>query len=177
MTTIAAACDGDLVWMAADTATCVQGNTARGAAVKVYELKVSGQQKRALIGVTGSGALARFQPELPEITESGLDDWASRCADQFTDWAFERQLTEDGQIDGKLLLGFQGRLWVLLKYQTVPIQETVAAIGSGADFALGALHQWSLETPRDAQRAVREAVEVACYYDPNCEEPITVLGV
>lgn len=181
MTVIAAACDGDLVWMAADTGTQVQGNVAREAAVKVRTVLVEGSKfDRALVGVTGNGALTRFSSTFLPEPGKDLDDWAADCADRFTEWALERKIVEGDQIDGKLLLGFRGRLWALLKYQAVPFHEPYAAMGSGGDLALGALAYWSRskgDGPGEARFIVREAAAVACYFDPNCAEPITVAGI
>lgn len=47
-----------------------------------------------------------------------------------------------------------------------PIDCQVYAIGSGAEFALGAMA---------AGASAEEAVRVACRYDPHCGEPVLVL--
>lgn len=52
-------------------------------------------------------------------------------------------------------------------YFSGPIETTCYAIGSGADFALGAMA---------CGATAEEAVRVACRFDDHCGEPVHVLG-
>lgn len=173
MTVVAACTDGTTVWMAADTATNVQGRPVPNAARKIRTLFVSGGQTASpLFAVAGDGALARFDQQEIDAPGRDLDDWAGDVASLLTDWAMERGLSEDGHLDGTGLLGFDGRLWVLAHHSAIPV-EAYQAIGSGGDAAVGAMHAALACGVKPGPELVHIAVKAALDLDYYCAAPIT----
>lgn len=172
MTTIAALADGQTVWMAADSCTNVYNRPLPGAARKIRRLHVG--DDTALLGYCGDGALpslidASLTVERPD-NNNDLDTWANAVARAITELAVDAGLVEEGHLDGSVLLGFRGRLWVLTHMQAVVITDGICTLGSGEGPAIGVLD--ALVGTRPADQLVRLAVELACHRDRYSEPPV-----
>lgn len=179
MTTVAAVARAGWVWMAADSCNNVHDRPIVGSAQKITRKVIDGRP--VLFGVCGAGALAQLTarrlqlPHLPTFadwqTDAPLQAWAHDAASAVTDMARGHGITRDsGVIDGTLLMGFAGRLWTITDHQAIPQPDGIAAIGSGDELAIGALH--ALIDEVDAAWAVRRALEIACAHDRYSDRPI-----
>jgi hypothetical protein len=65
--------------------------------------------------------------------------WAMSVAVELNRWAVETGITQDGRMDGSVLLGWHGRLWTCSEVQAIPHPDGRAALGSGEGPAIGAL--------------------------------------
>lgn len=85
----------------------------------------------------------------------------------FVDWYFDREQRKPDLSEEKdwcaLVVSVRGIEYWDCSLRAQPIPEKIAAIGSGAPFAIGAM---------DAGRSAREAVAIACRRDPGCGPPI-----
>lgn len=175
MTTIAALADGKRVWMAADSCTNVYDRPLPlpGTAGKIRRLKVG--EETALLGYCGDGALPSLVEASMTVHQPGedeeLDVWAHAVARAVTQMAVEAGLVESGRLDGSVLLGFRGRLWVLAHMQALVIIDGVCALGSGEGPAIGVLD--ALNGSRPAAELVGLAVEIACRRDRYSEPPVS----
>jgi ATP-dependent protease HslVU (ClpYQ) peptidase subunit len=172
VTTIAAVARDGQVHMAADSLTNIYDRPIFDGARKIRRIPV-GETGQALLGVCGDGGLAdlasaRLRPSRPD---SDLQAWAAGVAYEISSLAVEHGLTEQGRLDGSLLLGFDGRLWHTTHGQAIPIPDGVAAAGSGEGPAMGALDVL-LARGEDVGEAVRLAVEIACHRDKHSAGPI-----
>lgn len=193
MTVVAAIARGGVVTMAADTATNYAGTTVHGAR-KIHRHRLTGGED-ALFAWSGNGALVPVVARHLKLEAPGedewLDDWANAVAGAVTEIAAEATppLVESSEgtttMDGAGLLGYthggQARLWYLFTHQAVPVaplsptpssQVAVAALGSGCDAALGALHTEVRLSAHGMhlhpERACVEAVRLACTLAPGC---------
>lgn len=175
MTTVLALAEGGNVYMAADSTTNAGDEVMPDAARKVIEVPVGGET--ALLGWCGDGALGKVIGRHLKLsgadrpTDHDLDAWADRTASAITDIVREAGLVdrETGRIDGAAALGFRGRLWIVTDHQAVPVRRGAVGIGSGGDFACGALDAMPTGAPLDR---LRRAVAVACARDRYSDEPI-----
>ena len=195
MTVIAALADGRTVWMAADTAEHV-GGTLAGRARKIRRVDLPYDAGTVLLAVAGAAGFAvRAQHAIAHATDEtagrlipdgDLDTWADNLAAHLTEVCAGSSppLTEpdrDGMTvpSGIALLGYRGRLWHLLAHHALPVPDGIAALGVGADFALGWLTAAITQIPiremvmTGAQPAllVRDAVAATCARLPYCAAP------
>ena len=148
MTTVLALARGGRVVMAADTLTNVYERPIPDGARKIARLPIrrttpyDGRPPELLIGTAGAGGLLatvrRLEPPLPP-TDGDLQAWADEIARAVTTAAVDAGLTDEGRMDGTLLLGWAGQLWTLTHYMAIPHADGVAALGSGEGPAIGAL--------------------------------------
>jgi ATP-dependent protease HslVU (ClpYQ) peptidase subunit len=183
VTVIAAAATDDGVVMGCDSAANYSGTAVYMAGSKVSRLTSRGGT--VLLGVSGwAGMLPTIERRLTFDGdfalptgggESFIDGWAQNVAEQITGIladsspSFIRTADTAGaaQIDGVLLMGWNRYLWIISTHSAVRPRNGVAAIGSGADIALGAIHT-ALDNGIDPTDAVRRAVELAALYDSGC---------
>jgi ATP-dependent protease HslVU (ClpYQ) peptidase subunit len=178
VTVVAALARDGRVVMAADTATQYANTQVRGAR-KIRRLKDAGGSEVLLAGSGSGGILAVTAALTIEAMPSGLvaeqiwDEWADRVASAVTSHLAGQtppllRTTDDQSqvIDGAYLLAACGRLWYLFTHAAVRVTDGVACLGSGGDYALGALCASGRQFP--AETLVSEAVMIACKYDPWC---------
>lgn len=84
---------------------------------------------------------------------------------EFLDWKVKK--TNTYGIEGHNFIIFKDKLFKISGWLVSDITE-FDAIGSGADFALAALH---------LKHNAKDAVKVACQLDLYCHEPVTVFSV
>jgi hypothetical protein len=92
--------------------------------------------------------------------------------EQFMDWA--RSAKGATELTGELnframMIDEEGRVFLFdsSPWASGPIDCEFYAIGSGADFAMGAMAMGA---------SAEEAVRIACQLDPHCGLPVTVLS-
>jgi ATP-dependent protease HslVU (ClpYQ) peptidase subunit len=137
-----------------------------------------------LFGFTTSfrmGQLIRYALDVPEPAERKLDAFmATTFIDALRDclkkggWARKENDREEG---GDFLVGLRGNLYTIYEdYQVAKAADGFAAVGSGAEVALGALFatQGSGLGPR---RRVRVALEAAEHFTASVRGPFTVLSL
>lgn len=180
MTTIVAVVREGVTVMAADT-TGTDGCGRRYPDIGKIARKPVGRDGDALIGAAGRAALlplVRFDLNLPIGPDPADEDdcnlWAQRVAEALTALMVDMKpaLTDDdGNVDGGGLLAYAGRLWILQENWAYRATRGWAAIGSGDDFATGALE---LLQEVGAEEAATVAVSVACRHDAATAPPIEV---
>lgn len=185
MTVIAAVADGSTVWMAADSrAAADDGRIWHGhpSQPKIARMPVGRHGGHALIGHAGThrlGVMAtrvHLGGEVDVTDQDDLNSWAQAAADAYTELAFESvppATDGDGCLDGVWLLGYAGCLWYVTAGDAYRVGLRYSAIGSGGEFAAGALH--ALETigalGEDSvhiERGLSLAVEAAIAHDSGC---------
>lgn len=176
MTTVVAYGAGDTVWMAADTCTNVYERPVVGGATKILRLDAGDDE--ILLGLAGHGGLASVMPsvELEMSPEPGehAQAWANQVALAITRHAVEHGLVEEnGQMDGHLLLGWNGLLWTIVHAMAIPHPDGYAALGSGEGPAIGALDALRICDVEPGE-AVRLAAEIACRRDRYSMPPVQV---
>lgn len=191
MTTVAAVTNGLSVWMAADGIAVDEANRRWPEPHKIARLPVfteaasrQGERAEALIGIGGAIALvALVQHELTlEQAPARGDDrdlymWAHSVARAITGLALELRppITDaEGHLDGLGLLGFAGRLWSLTENAATPLPPAWA-IGTGGEYALGAVHAQMVAAPERAPEDVlRTALATAIVHDGSSGHPVHV---
>lgn len=179
MTTIAAIARDGVVWMAADRRAAVGGLVWTGRTPKITRLgqpdREGGRRPDALIGSSGrsaGGSLARYRVSLPKAPDPDrvdrCDAWADAVVRRLARAAARAEpaiLDEDRDVPFSALLAYAGHLWVLGDQHAQEITGGVAAIGSGAELALGSLSATLRRGVRPVA-ALTEAVETAGLHDP-----------
>lgn len=125
------------------------------------------------------GQLLRFAFTPPEHPE-GLDDYAFMVT-RFIDGVREclkagGYAKKDNEVEqgGQFLVGYRGQLYeVGSDYQVAIPAYGFAAIGCGADLALGALHALSPETDH---RRILNALEAAATFNAGVCGPFTIIS-
>ncbi|MFG1872133.1 hypothetical protein [Micromonospora arborensis] len=167
MTTVVAAAVNGTVYMAADTMTNIYERPVPDGAKKIVRLPAGDGE--VLLAVTGAGGLIGVAEALLKIDGEPKPDedpqqWAFTVARAVTELATENGLIEGGQLDGSLLLGWNGRLWTLVHAMAVPHKDGRAALGSGEGPAIGALDAL-LDRDVPPATAVAHAAGVGCKRD------------
>lgn len=184
MTVIAGCADGRTVWMGADSQAT--GDDDRKWRDRKLSRIAVGRTGEAMIGAAGDSRLsplvrkicAPFDPNPHD--DADCDGWAQAIAEAFTSLAVETvpPITgENGCVEGYVLLGYAGRLWMLTTSIAVPIPDEFTAIGSGGDYALGALAALHAQGSKLGWPAVHTAVAAACRFSAGCSGPIDVQTV
>jgi ATP-dependent protease HslVU (ClpYQ) peptidase subunit len=175
MTTLLACVDGGQTTMAADTYTTICGRPQPDSARKIRQYAPTNTAK-VLLGTAGDGSIhnildgSGFElPTLDHLTQGvGTDtDW-QRWANQ-TAYRIHRTVSP---ATGAHLLACANRLWTLLGAQAIFHPAGRAALGTGADAALGALEAFVVSEGTDREWAVGAAVRIACRLDVDSNEPI-----
>jgi ATP-dependent protease HslVU (ClpYQ) peptidase subunit len=84
-------------------------------------------------------------------------------------------MNEDNDTD--ILIGCRGRLFEFspADWSVAEVQET--AVGSGGNFALGALYTNSLYIDITPEERIEQALNAAITYSPTCQAPIDILYI
>ena len=158
------------VWMGGDSASAIGCNLSVYQGPKVFRLG------DFLLGVAGTVKIVqtlqyRFTP--PEMTgeyyiETTFADAIREC--------LKAQLDEKGFMPGRVMVGFQGQLYVVNgDFSVVKSTRPYTAIGDGASVALGALMvmgDWN-EKRRERDQVMR-ALEIAEEFIATVRRPFEV---
>lgn len=182
MTVIAAVARDGRVVMGADRQTNCENHAVHGAR-KIRRIPVGDTGGYVLLAAAGNGAMPNLlaqhlkveQTPGPDDDTPAVQDWADVIASAATEVLAGTEpamLTggnhdEPRSMDGALLLALRGRLFYLFTHQTAYVPDGVAALGSGADVALGAMHV-ALDRGDAPDAAVTSAVALACRFSPYC---------
>lgn len=178
--------------------TCIVGVAYRGsvfiggdsAAVAGDSINIRADEKvfqngEFLMGFAGSfrvGGLMRYAFVPPEYT--GDDEMRYLTVDfvdamravQQNKRAMRRMNEETHESDASFLVGFRGHLFeVATDYQIARPLESYAAIGSGADVALGALAATS--RMKDPRKRVLIALEAAAAHCSGVRAPFSIMKI
>ncbi|UYN89900.1 MAG: hypothetical protein KIT08_01355 [Anaerolineales bacterium] len=141
----------------------------------------------ALIGYTGSfraGQLLETKLVTPDIPE-GIDTFAYMTT-LFVD-AVRKVFAENGfahiennEEEGELfLVGLNGRLFEVQEdYSVLEFEDGLAAVGAGAEYALGALKAQGggvLPGAAAATERIETALEASAYFCPSVSAPFTII--
>jgi ATP-dependent protease HslVU (ClpYQ) peptidase subunit len=183
MTVIAGIVQDGVVWMGADSlATMGWSLSSRILEEKIARRPVhveDGEGAEMLLGTSGSvrmGQRVTWRLDPPTLRK-GKDvfDWALEFADRFQELLAEDKGGRDkgdGHAHGRLLVGFQGRLFILDgAYGVVEGRHGYNAIGSGQELALGALYATRDLPP---ERRLRLALRAAARHDVYVSAPFQI---
>jgi ATP-dependent protease HslVU (ClpYQ) peptidase subunit len=179
VTTIAALAVTGRIVFGADTLTNVYERPILNGARKVFRRRCT-KGGELLLGVCGAGALAdvmRVGLTVDSLPGSDPDDqqaWATAVCWAVTDLAVERGLTDQGQMDGSVLLGAVGRLWTMSNSHAIPHHDGVATLGSGEGPAIGALDVLRQQPGFDPRDAVERAVRIGAARDKHSALPLVI---
>lgn len=88
-------------------------------------------------------------------------------------WASKNNEQEEG---GSFLVGVRGRLFEIGEdYQVGELADGYAAVGCGAEIALGALHA-TVDAGMSLQTRAVAALEAAAHFSTGVRPPFTVVG-
>jgi len=175
MTAIVGIAEKGKVWIGGDS----QG-TRGGTKVRLAEGKVTFNGE-FLIGTCGTHRLANLARHIfvppPLVAAADLDGYMAR---EFSD-AWRECVRSSGQLnvengyescDGNMLVGVRGRLYELdSSFGAVRSLDCYAAIGSGDNIALGALHVTKGTKP---EKRVRLALEAAAKWNDGVSAPFHI---
>lgn len=192
MTTVCAVARAGRVVMGADS-LAVTGNEKCLGLTKLIELRavdVSANpgNPSVLLGVSGRAALIdaiRDHLVIDALPAPGdeVRPWVVAIACAIADLAAQfRLLDSDGGPDGNVLLGWAGEVWLICTSGAIRMASDIGAIGSGADYASGALYaidSWPrmMGEAEQVEDAVRAAVTIASYLDVYSGGPPLVLSI
>ena len=190
MTAIAAVALGGTVWMAADSRSADGFDriwTRAPSQPKIVMREVDGRQ--LLLASEGAGeleAIARHDLQVdgvPDVDDDGdCDAWAHRIAEALAEIACDRKppaTGDSGDVAGRWLLGFGGRVWMLASGASLRT-PWFTAIGGGGDLALGALAaadaagQLTIEL---VTASLHRAISIACEFNAGCGRPVHMAAV
>ncbi len=190
MTCIAAVTDGKTVWIGGDAAGV--GQETLSVSIR-SDKKVFLRESQGTVwgfGFTGSyrmGQLIRYELVLPRVTRLDVKDLERFMVKKFIP-ALRKILTLGGassnesgvETGGEFIVGILGKIFVVESdFQVASPEEPIYAVGSGAAFALGALHV--LERFRagggtiERDKQVLEALETSECYSAGVRKPFTIV--
>ncbi|GAB4528644.1 MAG: hypothetical protein OHK0046_47760 [Anaerolineae bacterium] len=175
MTTIVGIERDGVVYMAADSQTTISGYKYQITQKKLF------WNRDILFGVTGSvivNQLLRYHLQLP-AHDNGLSD--DHYMIQHVMPAVRTVLEPikgDGYDDFWALMGYRGRLYMIsYGFECVRPAEFYAAIGSGRDYAIGAVKTLMIHTPSmHPSLMVTTAVSVAVSCDTYSSSPVVKMS-
>lgn len=148
---------------------------------------IAEQGGSVLLGFCGAGALvdiAAAELNLDAAPAPGDDPhpWAVCMGQAITGLARDHGLLEDGHLNGNVLIGWGGNVWSVYTEGAHLHTDGIAAIGTGAALALGALHAMTT-WPRIVgecealEDAVAMAVTIASGLDLYSGGPSVVMSI
>lgn len=177
MTVIAAVARAGRVVIATDD-TMTQDGMPWPGPVKVRRITCTGSPVEILVAAAGAAELLTYWWTHHTVRAPGkdLDAWAQAIAEEITIAAGAMNPSclvggsspdERGALDGVLLLGHAGRVWLIDANMAVLVPDGVIAVGSGRQVAIGALHA-ALAHGAEPRDAVCQAVQLAVRFDDGC---------
>jgi ATP-dependent protease HslVU (ClpYQ) peptidase subunit len=182
MTVIAGIVQDGVVWMGADSLTTWWHVGNRVLERKIVRRPVhveDGEGAEMLLGSAGDvrmGQRVKWRLDPPTLRRrQDVYEWALEFADRFQELLAEDKGgrdKSDGHAYGRLLVGFQGRLFILAgSYGVVEAGHAYNAIGSGDELALGALYATRDLPP---ERRLRLALRAAARHDVYVSAPFQI---
>lgn len=173
MTIIAGACRGGRVWLGGDSSASDGATIIRTSDPKVWR---------------SGGVLLGGAGDFRTIDAARRIDCPAQPTEHWLRYGFTSDLAKmyrelDGYLDsdqrpgeGGLLLGALGRLWLVIhpRLSVVCVGEDYAALGSGEDFALGAMHARPKASPRTR---VIAGLVAAFTHATTCAGPLTLVSI
>jgi len=177
MTCIVGLIDSNKVYIGGDSAAAANWDMLKTAQPKVFRLG------ELLIGYTSSfrmGQLLQYELGIPPQAED-QDDYAylvTALVEQARALFAEKGylFTENGrEKGGEFLVGYRGKLYVVQgDFSVMAYQDTFAAVGCGAAYAMGAL-QVTGELP--PKKRLKLALKVAAHFSNGVSGPFHILKV
>lgn len=183
MTIIAAYSNGVYTAMASDIAV-TNGHTFYTTGGKLLEFHVG--DERVLLGGAGNASVltaVQYGLSIEAVPAnadfwSDADEWANEVARGVTKLLHEAEPSittsadndNAGGIDGIFLLAWRHHIWLLFTHGAMRSADGFAAIGSGAEVAIGALATLDMNLSGTVvpRTAVKVAVELASRYAHGC---------
>lgn len=184
MTCIVGLIDNGKVWMGADSAA-ICGDQIQ----TIKESKIIKINNQMLIGYSGSircGQLLRYKEWLPVYCddETVMQYMCTVFVDHYIQLLKDNYYFENKQEDDYgdcLLCGIGGRLFqVDCEFQVVEFDKEYAAIGSGAEYALGSLesiisHSYHICGEKtDSFYILQEALRVSAEFAASVQDPFNI---
>ena len=144
------------------------------------------------MGMSGEGPLREILDEMleePQDEEEGAYHWGQHVLDTTLDVAkfmnkfmelFEEKGDADSEDEVGLLFVTPKKIFCTMGRSNVSEIASFAAVGSGSDYAIGALEILQTAgkfTAKSLETSVHKAIEVACKWCVGCEAPIEVISV
>lgn len=157
MTCIAACTHRGRVWLAADSALSdAAGDVMYTGAPKAW--------------VTPAGLVVGASGDAPYLDALARVEWPGRLEDAGP--LLRAVFAVDKAPEGSAILGWRGDLFFLDQACIIPIDDTIAACGSGMGYAMGAL---AASKSRKPDARVRLAVEIAARYSTSVGGKVVVV--
>lgn len=118
-----------------------------------------------------------FKPPAPKPNEEGMQYVAGTFVDCLRKFLRSHDVLDpSGQsMQAQLLLGHDSRLYCIENdFQSYRVKDGCAAIGSGADVALGSLHSTRKSLSRPVSR-IRQALQAASTYNAWVRDPFHII--
>ena len=149
------------------------------------------QNGRYLLGAAGDVRSINlihhaFRPPVPDRLLEGakLDQFITRrfipsLRKLFDDHGYSSQANKKAEHDSTIIAVVNATIYVIENdYAWAPDNQGIYAIGSGAQYALGAIHAFSygktFKSVAEAERALSKSVEIAARFDPNTGSPVRI---
>jgi ATP-dependent protease HslVU (ClpYQ) peptidase subunit len=180
MTCVVAIVDGTGIWMGADSAV-IDHDTFSVRTIREPKVRRIGGLLIGAAGELRAGQVVAqfFKPPKPSKRAGRIDasEYAFACADAMRALLVERgagqKSKEQDKHEAVFLLGYARRLFVIEEdYDVHEPHESYAAIGAGADLALGALYSRDVGDP---QARIVVALEAAERFNASVRGPFTIL--
>ncbi len=177
MTVIAGVVSNGSVYMAADS-----GASCDSSIVSIKESKlfsVGRDDNRIIVGAAGSARIFQLlkyhlKVRKPTKTESPLKYLSGAFTEQYA--RLTKSAGDGPERPSELLIGFRGRLFEMgSDFSLIESTFDFAAIGSGADFALGVLY--ATAGGADPKLRLTQAVHCAAKLSPTCALPMTTMSL
>lgn len=158
-----------IIGFAADNSVYIGGDSAAsdGHNVSIYSTPKVFKRGELVFGFTGSyrmGQLLRYHL-VPPARHEGVEDieylvvhLIPEIRTTFKEHGFSKTDSSE-ESGGTFLIGYRGNLYVVYTdYQVSQTADSIAAIGSGAEVALGAMYALDIEPPVDR---ITRSLEIA----------------
>ena len=171
--------DRGKIWMGGDSAGSNSRHVQLRKDVKVFKRK-SGDCE-FLFGYTSSfrmGQLLRYQLKIPQLKQKELfkymvTDFIEAVRKCLKDYGYSR-VDNNEEHGGNFLVAVKGRLFEIgSDFQVEEVFENYNAVGSGYEYALGALYAQALE-PQEEEDVIgilTEALDAASHFNPFVRKP------
>ena len=175
MTVIVALVDGKRVWFGADAMSTDTDDILMQQSEMLLP-KIIPIGKDVLVALAGehiNHSLVRFHK--PPTPVAGVETvvWIQT---NFLPWLEKKQdLLSPKKRRGSILIGRGHELFMVEVANCDAVPVTSAAIGSGASYALGAIHALGELPTLTGRDRVAAGVRAACHYDPYCGGRIDVM--
>lgn len=185
MTCIIAYKTKDKIYMGSDSAVVVGGNSGEGTLIRTMtEPPKVFHKEGLLIGFAGTprfGQIVRdcFYPTPLGKNENIVTYLTTTFVNELIKTLDELKHLEirTGEACGyQFLVGAQGRFFkISVDFAVIEVDDAFTAIGSGEDYALGALAALKDAPELNIKEIIRYALEITARYCPSVREPFTII--